>query len=140
MTELALVRIEDNEILVTRIQEGKGSVSVPGGSRLVSPPILGWQGGGEIITTEGPAKYKLVEFVRAVAPAGKRAVQGTRAYVLDGDVVRETSEFEDIPPPPPAPTRAEKLAMLASDYGLTLDDLKAEIRSGETKTVEPVAR
>lgn len=43
---------------------------------------------------------------------------------------------EDIPPPPPEPTREEKLARLMGDYGLTTEDVKAMVSDAPA---EPVA-
>jgi hypothetical protein len=123
MTRLALVKIETGEVLSTH-EEGRGSVKLPGVGE-VSPPVAGWEGGGELITTEGPPRFRLLELVPVdQPPKGQQEVAGSRRLVLDGDVVREIADYEDIPEPPPEPTREEKIGRLLADYGLTLDDLK----------------
>jgi hypothetical protein len=133
MTQLALIRIEDNQVISTA-EEGKGRVLIPGVGD-VSPPISGWEGGGEIITTEGPARFRLVPLTPLEIPDGKRVI-GERRIVSDGKEAWFETEVEDIPPPPPPEpaqelTRTEKLDRLLGDYGLSRDDLKAELAGDE---------
>ena len=110
-------RIETGEIL-GRYIEGQGSADLPGVGQ-VSPPTLGWAGGGELITTEGPPRFRLLELVPATIPDGKQA-SGAATYKLNGDLVREVIPVEDIPPPPAPLTATEKLAAA----GLAVDELK----------------
>lgn len=64
--------------------------------------------------------YGLRAVVVQDVPEGKRRI-GDPSYVeRDGEVIEEWV-LEDVPPPPPDPTPAEKIAAL----GLTRDDLKA---------------
>lgn len=58
-------------------------------------------------------------------PQGKQRV-GAPRYVERGGEVIEEWDLEDIPPPPPEPTPAERLASL----GFTVDDLKALLGGG----------
>lgn len=56
-------------------------------------------------------------------PAGK-VTTGAPRYVEKAGKVVEVYKVADAPPPPPEPTKAEKLAALLGERGLTLDDLK----------------
>lgn len=58
-------------------------------------------------------------------PQGKQRVGEPRYIERKGEIVEEW-DLEDIPPPPPEPTPAEKLASL----GLSVDDLKALLGGG----------
>lgn len=115
MTKLALIRIETGEVLSLH-DEGAGGVDLPDGAGRVSPPVAGWEGGGEIITTVGPARFKMIEITPAEIPEGKRAA-GQATYEIDGDLVREVVELEDIPPPPPPPTEGERVDAVLSFLG-----------------------
>lgn len=66
------------------------------------------------------AAYGLKVAEPFVAPEGKQRA-GASLYVESKGVVHETYDLEDIPPPPPEPTAAEKLASI----GLSKADLRA---------------
>ena len=70
--------------------------------------------------TEELAAYGLKVAEPFVAPEGKQRA-GASLYVEKKGTVVEVYDVEDIPPPPPEPTAADKLAAL----GLTKDDLRA---------------
>ncbi|MEX0628228.1 MAG: hypothetical protein WD230_06295, partial [Cucumibacter sp.] len=61
-----------------------------------------------------------------VPPEGKRRT-GAASYRRDRGRVIEEYQVEDIPPPPPEPSDAEKFERLAAEFGLTGDKLAAEI-------------
>lgn len=128
MTRLALIRIEDSAVLSTAHIEGRGHVDLPGAGR-VSPPQAGWEGGGELVTTEGPPRFRLLPIVQADdPPEGKQRV-GAPVYTIEDGQVIESYDLEDIPEPPPEPTRAEKFEALAALAGLTPEDLADEIKA-----------
>lgn len=56
-------------------------------------------------------------------PEGKIAV-GEPRYVEKDGKVSEERDIEDAPPPPPEPTKAERLAAMLGEHGLSLVDLK----------------
>lgn len=114
MTEVILVRKSDDAVVGPVMTEGRGWVR-DAGRTLVSPPIAGWE----------DDEYRLAVVDRLVVPDGKQVV-GSVARTFDGARVVETATLEDVPVPPVL-TRAEKVAALAADYDLTVDDLKAEL-------------
>lgn len=102
-------------------------------TRLVSPAVVGWKGGGDLTyapklddegnevvhkgktileASEGEAAFEIVDVVRAKIPAGKR-IKGSPAYDFDaGGAVTEAVVLEDIPEPEPAfDARAEIAAL-----------------------------
>ncbi len=117
---LALVRKSDEVVLT----------AVPAGRRIEQrdPKI------GPVLRVDGAAAgweddaYRIVAVEPLTVPAGKQVSgEKTLAYDPATDKAVESAPLEDVPPPPPEPTPAEKLAGLAADYGLTVDDLKAEL-------------
>jgi hypothetical protein len=134
MTKLAIVRIEDGAVLQT-FNEGTPRVDVPEMSVQIHSPVAGWEGAGKLVTREGPPRLRIVSVVEAVIPEGKQPIgEITRTYDDASKTVVENVAIEDIPPPLPEPTRSEKMARLLADYGLSRDDLKAEL------AIEPIAK
>lgn len=118
---LALIAVKTGEIISEHV-DGRGRVATPDGKTTVSPAVEGWQ--------DETGSYRLVEIVPlGDVPEGKRVASRSRE-IEDGRVV-EKAVLEDTPPPPPEPppelTRAEKFEELAGAFGLTADDLVAEI-------------
>lgn len=72
------------------------------------------------------APYALRVAGSQAVPAGKQRV-GEPRYVERGEEVIKEWELEDVAPPPPEPTPAEKLAAL----GLSVEDLKSLIGAPE---------
>lgn len=65
------------------------------------------------------------------APDGFRAT-GAPLYTVDEGtgIVSQQYAIEEIPPPPPAPTPAEKVANMLGDYGISLEELKVALELG----------
>lgn len=127
MTEVALVRIEDNAV-VSFHTEGSGGADIPGVGR-VEPPVADWEGGGELITTEGPPRYRLLRLIRAAQPPEGKRRRGSPRYTIKDRSVLEEFDIEDIPAPEPEPTRAEKFDRIAELVGLTPADFAAELQA-----------
>lgn len=87
--------------------------------RLSDRAIEGWP-------EERLRAFGLARPVPFTLPEGRRRI-GTRWFEEIAGAVHEMFETEALPPPAPEPTRAEKIARMAGDYGLTVEDLKAEI-------------
>lgn len=78
-------------------------------------------------TTEERAAVGVFE-AAPYSPTPGKVPTGERRFVRNrAGAVVETYDEEDAPPPPPEPTRADKLARLLGDYGLSKDDLQAEL-------------
>ncbi len=69
------------------------------------------------------AAFSLARAVPFTVPEGKVAV-GEARYVEKRGKVYEQFDIEDAPPPPPVPSKEERLAALLGESGLTLDDLR----------------
>lgn len=127
--KLALVRIQDGAVLQT-FPEGTLRVDVPDMKVQIHAPAVGWEGGGEIIpATEGPARLRIVEVEDAAPPEQGKRIASTEIVPDGNGGAREVATLEDIPPPPPEPTRAEKFDAAAALLGLTPDDLVAEVKT-----------
>jgi hypothetical protein len=85
MTEFALIRTSDNEVISVHFSD-PGWVDLPGVGK-VSPAVIGWSGNG----------YAIRAMERFSVPAGKVAVGSPSYSVGVGGIVRETYSVEDAP-------------------------------------------
>lgn len=88
MSRLALVRTADDAVFELLPSAPPRRVDLPGMGQ-VSPAVAGWE--------SDPPMYRILPVVDAEVPEGKRRV-GPFSYAVDGDVVLESCEVEDIPP------------------------------------------
>lgn len=106
MTRLCLIRLSDNAVIGTPFGEARKFVELPdtpgpGDTARVSPPVLGWQGGGTLTMVdgqweEGPPRYAIVSVRDFTMPSGK-VRNGPPTYAYDdvsGNVV-ETMPVTD---------------------------------------------
>ncbi len=108
---IALIRIDPPEIV--RVYPAMPArIELPDAGQ-VSPPVIGWEGGGALsyepelvegeatgktVAVEGPARFRIVAVTRAETPEGKITV-GAPAYAIEGDAVVESYTLADAPPP-----------------------------------------
>lgn len=78
-------------------------------------------------SAEDRAKFGVYMAEPITVPDGKRIVGDTWFTMRDG-MVREFATLEDIPTPPVL-TPEEKVTALAQRFGLTLEELKAVLKS-----------
>jgi hypothetical protein len=113
--KLALVRISDSEIVEVFPNSNPRWFDIPGIGR-ASPPTAGWEDYG----------FRILPVTDADAPeVGKQRV-GPPSYSLGDDVVVETFEVEDIPPPIVL-TLEEKFTLFLNNSGMTRTELRDEL-------------
>lgn len=124
MAKLAIVRKEDNAVIgVLPRPEGEKEIraqySFPNGVR-ISPLVIGWS----------DDEYAVLDVTEFALPDGKQKI-GAASYEVSKDVVVETFQVEDAPPPDRVTSRQFKLQLLslpAIGGGETLlDDVEAWI-------------
>lgn len=71
-------------------------------------------------------RYGIEVALPFAVPKGKRIVGTISVIDVKGAPV-EHYEVEDIPPAPPEPSRSEKFEQMAETFGLSADDLAAEL-------------
>lgn len=74
--------------------------------------------------------HDLARYTKFQTPKGKDRVGDRRFEMRDGHIF-EVFDVVDEPPPPEPETKSEKLLRLLGDYGLTIDDIKAEVAGAE---------
>lgn len=130
MPIIALIRVAAPREIMHVYQSIPGAVGIPGvGS--VSPPTIGWRGGGEItyqddgqggqVAVEGPAKFGIVEVTPGTVPSG-HMVLGTNYTLNQDDSVSQSFLTEAIPQPEPG-----EIATLQQE----VVDLKARVAALE---------
>ncbi len=108
---IALIRLDPPEII--RVYPATPArIELPDAGQ-VSPPVIGWEGGGALayepeivdgkatgktLAVEGPARFRLVAVQRAAVPEGKVTV-GAPAYRIEDEAVVEAYALADAPPP-----------------------------------------
>lgn len=126
MPIIALIRTVDPRQIITVHQSLPASLAIPGvGS--VSPPMIGWRGGGEItyqddgqggqVAVEGPARFGIVEVTPGNLPSGHRII-GANYTLNQDDSVTQSLMTEAIPQPDPT-----VLDLMRAD----VDDLLARV-------------
>jgi hypothetical protein len=109
MPIIALIRVVAPREIMHVYQSIPGAVGIPGvGS--VSPPTIGWRGGGEItyqdngqggqVAVEGSARFGIVEVTPGSVPSGHR-ILGTNYTLNQDDSVTQSFLTEAIPQPDP---------------------------------------
>jgi len=132
MAKLAIVRKEDSAVIgVLPRPEGEREIraqySFPNGVR-ISPLVIGWS----------DDEYAVLDVIEFTLPDGKQKI-GSASYEVSNDVVVETFQVEDVPPPDRVTARQFKLKLLslpAIGGGQTLlDDVEAWI-STQSRAVQ----
>lgn len=87
------------------------------------------------------ASFGLARVVPFTVPDGKRRVGERRFEETETPGwVAEMFDVEDMPPPAPEPTREQKIAQLAGDYGLTVKDLREALADDAALAADDTVR
>jgi hypothetical protein len=109
MPIIALIRIRPSREIVQVYQAIPASMPIPGVGNL-SPPVIGWRGGGEItyqneggnqVAVEGQPRFGVVEVAPGTIPSGHRVI-GTNYTLNQDDSVMQSFVTEPIPTPTPS--------------------------------------